>query len=291
MANARSIKSRIKSAKNIAQITKAMEMVSASKMRRAQERVSASAPYAQKIEEILHTLAGLTKHARHPLLHRTHHQKHALVVVISPDKGLAGALNANLFREITHVERDLKSRGSEASYLSVGKKGAHFLRYTRRTIYAAFDTFGDKPQYSVIQPIVQLIIDGFIEGKFDSVYVVYSKFISTLVQKSLTLHLLPLSLEHLPDAHKTHAHASAVPIFEPSSEEILDWLLPYYIEQVVFQCLLQSIASEHSARMIAMKNATDNARDIGKTLQLQYNSARQAAITQQIAEISSATMI
>ncbi len=287
MAQARAIKSRIKSAKNIAQITKAMEMVSAAKMKKAQDKVRQSEPYASKLRQILLTLSGLVKNAQHPLLDKRENPKKALVIVISSDKGLAGALNSNVYRETTALSKTLAQDKIQMDYLAIGKRSAQFLRYTRKNIVAVFDGFGDKIQYSQITPVAQMVISEFIEKKYDLIYVVYPKFISTLSQKSQRIQLLPIALEQIDQA----ATYSQVPVFEPSSEDILNWLLPYYVEQLLYQFLLQSNASEHSARMIAMKNATDNAKDVRKSLELEYNSARQAQITQQIAEIASATMV
>ncbi|MDQ3099351.1 MAG: ATP synthase F1 subunit gamma [bacterium] len=289
MAQARAIKSRIKSAKNIAQITKAMEMVSAAKMKKAQDRVRQSEPYATKLRQILRTLAGLVKNAQHPLLNKNASPKNALIVVISSDKGLSGALNSNVYRETGTLLRQLTLQGVETEFIAIGKRSSQFLRYTRRKIAAVFDGLGDKVQYGMITPIVHLIIEGFIEKKYDAIYVIYPRFVSTLVQKTERIQLLPISLEE--SDKKAHNTAGQVPVFEPSSEAILNWLLPYYVEQQMYQFVLQSSASEHSARMIAMKNATDNAKDVRKSLELEYNSARQAQITQQIAEIASATMV
>ncbi len=292
MAQARAIKSRIKSAKNIAQITKAMEMVSASKMKKAQDRVHQSEAYATKLQQMLRTLSTLVQNAQHPLLYKNPNPQKALIVVISSDKGLAGALNSNVYRESSAVVRKLKAMNGamEIEYIAVGKRSLQFLRYTRRNIVAAFDGLGDKAHFGLIQPIVQLIIDGFIAKKYDLIYVVYPRFVSTLTQKAEHVQLLPVALElHAEDSPSPHA--TQVPVFEPSSEAILNWLLPYYVEQQVYQFVLQSSASEHSARMIAMKNATDNAKEVRKSLELEYNSARQAQITQQIAEIASATMV
>jgi F-type H+-transporting ATPase subunit gamma len=288
MAQARAIKSRIKSAKNIAQITKAMEMVSAAKMKKAQDRVRQSEPYATKLRQILRTLSSLVKNAQHPLLYTNPAPKKALIVVISSDKGLAGALNSNVYRESSGLLRELTALGITTEFIAIGKRSAQFLRYTRRTITAVFDGLGDKVHFGMITPIVHLIIERFTDKKYDLIYIVYPRFVSTLVQKAERIQLLPLTLDPNDESMTV---INQVPVFEPSSEAILNWLLPYYVEQQLYQFVLQSSASEHSARMIAMKNATDNAKDVRKSLELEYNSARQAQITQQIAEIASATMV
>ncbi|MDQ3239380.1 MAG: ATP synthase F1 subunit gamma, partial [bacterium] len=202
------------------------------------------------------------------------------------DKGLAGALNSNVIREMVRQVKQFSN--VQIEYIAVGKKGRDFLRYTRREIVAIFDSIGDKPQYLATLPISGMVIDGFSMKEYDAVYVAYSHYVSTLVQKPVMKKLLPVELDITEDK-KTKVNQ--VPLFEPSAEVILERLLPYYIEQTIYMAVLDSNASEHSARMMAMKNATDNAKEVQKSLQLQYNNARQAQITQQIAEIASATMI
>jgi F-type H+-transporting ATPase subunit gamma len=289
--NAREIKSRIKSAKNIAQITKAMEMVSAAKMRKAQSRLGQSEAYAHKLADMMHTLSGLIDASAHPLLSVNAEAKKVLVIAVTSNKGLAGALNSNTFREIGHLAKKMSAEKMEIEYVAIGKKARDFLRYTRRQIVAVFDSMGEVTNYTQIQPIAKLVIDSFLSAEYSQVYVIYPKFISTLVQKSVVHQLLPVSLPKPKTDEERTTELRAKALFEPSSEELLEKLLPYYIEQELYQFTLQLGASEHSARMIAMKNATDNAKDIRKELTLEYNSARQAQITQQIAEIASATMI
>ncbi len=285
--NLRLIKTRIKSAKNIAQITKAMEMVSAAKMKKAQARLGDSVAYAEKLHEMMQTLASFVDSSQHPLLYAADNVKSALVVVMSSNKGLAGALNANVFRETGKLTREMATKNMRVDYVSIGRKARDFLRYSKRNLVGVFDGFGDTPHYTQIQPIASFVIDAFLKREYDVIYFVYPKFVTTLTQKPLVHTLLPVALP------KSSAHDKAVakPVFEPASEVLLDKLLPYYVEQELFQFILQSNASEHSARMIAMKNATDNAKDVRKELTLEFNTARQAQITQQIAEIASATMI
>lgn len=285
--NARLIKSRIKSAKNIAQITKAMEMVSAAKMKKAQVRLGDSVAYAEKLHEMMQTLATFIDSSQHPLLYVNPNPQKTLVVLMTSNKGLAGALNANVLRESGRLAKELSAQGMSVDYVSIGRKGRDYLRYTRRTIVGVFDGFGDTPHYAQIQPIARFIIDSFIKREYDLIYFIYPKFISTLNQKPIVHTMLPVAI---PSGTKSK-EATQKPLFEPASEVLLERLLPYYVEQELFQFILQANASEHSARMIAMKNATDNAKDIRKELLLEFNSARQAQITQQIAEIASATMI
>jgi F-type H+-transporting ATPase subunit gamma len=287
MANDRAIKSRIKSAKNIAQITKAMEMVSAAKMKKAQAKLGSSMAYAEKLHEMMQTLSSFIDASQHPLLYVNNNPKSALIVVMTSNKGLSGALNSNVLRESSRMAREMSAKGMKVEFVSIGKKGRDFLRYTRRTIVGVFDGFGDTPKYTQVQPIAQFVIDAFLKREYDVIYFVYPKFISTLVQHATVHTMLPVAL---PSEEKS-SEARQKPLFEPESEILLERLLPYYVEQELFQFILQSNASEHSARMIAMKNATDNAKEVRKDLTLEYNRARQAQITQQIAEIASATMI
>lgn len=285
--NARLIKSRIKSAKNIAQITKAMEMVSAAKMRKAQARLGDSMAYAEKLHEMMQTLSSFIDSTQHPLLYVNPNPQNVLIVLMTSNKGLAGALNANVLREGSKLARELTEKGMKVDYVSIGRKARDFLRFSRRNIVAVFDGFGDTPHYTQIQPIARFIIDSFVSHEYDVIYFVYPKFITTLNQKPEVHTMLPVAV---PTVEKTK-EATQKPLFEPASEVLLERLLPYYVEQELFQFVLQSNASEHSARMIAMKNATDNAKEVRKELTLEFNTARQAQITQQIAEIASATMI
>ena len=285
--NAREIKLWIKSAKNIAQITKAMEMVSAAKMKKAQARLGDSAPYAMKLHEMISTLASFIGSSNHPLLYVNPHPQNAMIVLMTSNRGLCGALNGNIFRESYKLAQSLTQRGLHVAYTAIGRKGRDFLKYTRRNIVGIFDGFGDTPRYRDIQPISHFIIDAFLSHSYDEIYFVYPQFVSTLTQHAVVHRLLPVLL---PDSSFSQA-TTQKPIFEPGSDELLHHLLPYYVEQELFHFILQSNASEHSARMIAMKNAHDNATEVRKELTLAFNSARQAQITQQIAEIASATMV
>ena len=294
-AGVQKLKSRIKSAKNIAQITKAMEMVSASKMRKAQERAVQSKPYAQALSDMLSMIGTRSNSdsSSHPLLGKRKEVKKALVALFTSDKGLAGAFHANLFRYLSKFERKLLDRGIPVHYVAYGKKGRDFLRYTKRSMYAVFETVGDKPATKGLRPLVTYITEEFVSGRADEVYLVYSEFTSTLVQKATHRQLLPFSLAGLSVSKgksQVGSDVKLIPLFEPNQDTLLGTLLPYAVEYMVYESLLQNLASEHSARMIAMKNANENAREIGSDLLLMFNQIRQATITQQIAEISSASM-
>lgn len=290
-AGAQKLKSRIKSAKNIAQITKAMEMVSAAKMRKAQERAVQSKPYANALTEMLQMIGARSGHDRlsHPLMQSRKNPQKALVVVFSSDKGLAGAFHANLFRQLSKFERTILDRDIPVHYVAYGKKGRDFLRYTKRSIDAVFETTGDKPTTKSLRPLVTYITEEFTSGRVDEVHLVFSEFVSTLVQKASHQKLLPFALNSS-DSVVVNKESQMVPLFEPDQTTLLQTLLPFAIEYMVYKTVLQNLASEHSARMIAMKNAHDNAKEIGADLLLMFNQIRQATITQQIAEISSASM-
>ncbi len=280
MANLKVIRRRIKTARNISQITKAMEMVAASKMRRAQIQALASRPYAGKIYETIAYLGAKIKKENHPLLQKREIKKKA-VVVISPDKGLCGGLNTNLFRSLRRLTGEEFSR---IQFITVGKKARDYILRNRGTLLAEFTGFSRGLTSSDVQPIVKLLADGFREGQFDQVSLYYMHFENTLSQKPTALNLLPIVGLETPAGLKT---TPADYLLEPGAEAIFEWLLPYYLEMILYQSILEALASEQSARMVAMKNATDNAADIVFELNLNYNKVRQQIITNEIAEIAS----
>lgn len=291
MANTQSLKRRIKTAGNIRQITKAMEMVSASKMRRAQSQALASRPYAVKLQETLQTIAALSGDSTHPLL-TPHEGGRDMIVLISTDKSLAGSLNTNLFRGV----QDLRSKGQlpkDASFIIVGQKARHFVLGNQDSLYAEFTNLPDPIRYQDALPIAEMVIQGFLDHEFHSVTLVYMDFVSTLVQRLATQQLLPIPTTWQ-DTIKTPDEAlelNSTYVFEPSAAEILDWLLPYYVELAIYHSLLESKASEHSARMVAMKNASENAGEIINDLTLTYNKMRQAGITSELLDNTTASLI
>lgn len=290
MANSRLIKRRIKSAQNIAKITKAMEMVSASKMRRAQEQAQASQPYANKLHSVLHTIATFTDPSLHPLL-QDHPSGRPVLVVVSTDRGLLGPLNANLFRAVSEFVEDRP----DFTTIVIGRKAQEFVSRMGWHITASFENLPEKISFGDTLPVAQMIRDGFLGDDFSSVHVLHMEFVNTLTQRPQVTELLPLRQEELvenekelPASDKT-THVGQIQQdyqFEPSAKEILDWLLPYYVEVEIYQILLDARASEHSARMIAMQNASNNANEVVGSLQLEYNKTRQAAITQELIEIT-----
>ncbi|HCG03527.1 MAG TPA: ATP synthase F1 subunit gamma [Chloroflexi bacterium] len=279
MATRREIKRRIKSTRSMAQITKAMQMVSAAKMRRAQQRVQQSRPYAEQLRGIVADVGGRPGVQAHPLLAQRD-VKAIEIVTISPDGGLAGGLVTNLNRETTRTKN--KHEGNPR-IVAVGKKGRDFAVRSHFDLISEFTKLGDAPGADKVGPVAQQVLDDFQEGKADIVYLVYTKFISTLRQRPQTEQLLPV----VPP--EKDENISGNWDFEPDNpEEVLSLLLPRYVEFSIYQALLESLASEHSARMIAMSNATENALDLIKDLSLLANKARQAEITKEIAEISGA---
>ncbi|MEY2487780.1 MAG: F-type H+-transporting ATPase subunit gamma [Verrucomicrobiota bacterium] len=288
MANTQDIRRRIKSIRNTSQITKALQMVAASKMRKAQNLALSGRPYASLMNRVLVSLQQRTDSKLHPLL-QVREVKKELVVVISTDKGLAGALNTNLFREVTKFEN------SKTTYVVSGGKARQFLVRTRRELSADFP-LKDAPAFTDTKEISKFCVDKFLSGEVDKVSVLYTHFINTINQKPVVRTLLPISRFDLPQPGLPDPASEKSPdpmigyIFEPTPEGVLDIMLPYYLHYELFQMVLDARASEHSSRMVAMKNATDNAKQFIKDLTLEYNKMRQASITTELLEISTAQM-
>jgi F-type H+-transporting ATPase subunit gamma len=298
MANLRDIRRRIKSVKNTSQITKAMQMVAATKMRRAQQSAIALRPYSDRLDELTANLYANIGPAEvsHPLLQKRSGGKTG-VIVLTTEKGLCGPLNTNLLRDV------LKNDSPDKVYISVGKKGRQVLVRLKKNLLADFE-LKDTPTLAECKAISRLVLDKFKEGAFDSVEIYYNHFVNTLSQVATRFPLIPIGAEHLAKAksrgaalrtERENVNADGKPAgpqlvynFEPDAAELLGQLLPYYIHLLLYDKVLESRASEHSARMVAMKAATDNAKQLVKDLTLEYNKARQAAITNEILEISSA---
>ena len=283
MANTKEIRRRIKSIRNTAQITKAMQMVAASKMRRAQQQALAGRPYATVMNKVFVSLQKRTDPQLHPLL-QVREVKKELVIVISTDKGLAGALNTNLLREAARF--DLAKTG----YVVAGRKARQFLIRTKRELLADFE-LKDAPTFVETKPIANFVIEKFLKAEVDKVSVLFTHFINTINQRPVVETLLPISAFDLPKGEVEEGSDPLLGyIFEPKPEAVLDSMLPYYIQYQVFQNILDARASEHSARMVAMKNATDNALQFIKDLTLEYNKMRQESITTELLEIATAQM-
>ncbi len=285
MANLRDIRRRIKSVKNTAQITKAMQMVAASKMRKAQQAAINGRDYAQLMNRVIVSLRDTVDPTTHPLLDRRE-VKHELVLLFSTDKGLCGGLNTNLFREAMEFNPET------TSFVSVGRKGTQFLARMNRKMLADFP-LRDHPNFLETKSISKFCMEKFLDGTVDKVTVLFPMFVNTLSQVPKAMPLLPLT--SLEEIGLTNEYGSAKGLdggilFEPGTESVLDSILPAYIHFGVYQTLLGTRASEQSARMVAMKSATDNAKNLVKDLTLEYNKARQASITNEILEISTAQL-
>ena len=288
MATLREIRRRIKSVKSTAQITKAMELVAASKMRRAQERVLSSRPYAEKMHSVLGDLSTNTRTtgaSLHPLLAR-HQTGKVCLVLLTSDRGLCGSFNTNLIRHALEFVVRHRDEGEDVVLVTVGKRGRNAMVRFGANVIAEFTDLTDKPTIVDIAPIVRLLIDDYTQGVFRSVYLAYSQFISTMTQRPVMIPVLPIEEEYLTGGHGENSPQTVDYIFEPNASAILDALLPRYVEVQMYQALLESIASEQSARMVAMRNATDNAEDIVNYLTLTYNKARQASITRELIDIA-----
>jgi F-type H+-transporting ATPase subunit gamma len=290
MANQRQIKRRISTAKNISQITKAMEMVSASKMKKAQSQALAARPYTRALQSSLQKVVKNQDSTIHPLLTRHYQGKHVLLI-ISTDKGLVGGLNNHLFKEGLEWLKQHKN----SLLIPVGKKAVRFCQLTGGTIHAQFTELPEYLTTSDIAPITTLINDGYLKKEFQTVSILYMDFINTLSQKPMTTQLLPLAQISKDQKSKTDPlqispSINREYIFEPSAQKILGELLPYYVENTLYQTLLEAKASEHSSRMVAMKNASENAAELMKELKLLYNKTRQANITSELIDLSTASL-
>lgn len=277
MANTRDLRRRIRSVKNTQQITKAMKMVAAAKLRRAQERVTLARPYAAKLEEVIGSIAKAGG-ARHPMLQKRTVKKIGYVV-IAADRGLAGSFNAQVVRQAINEVRG-KSK-DEYVIFAIGRKSRDFFAKRDYPLIGEITGLSDFPTFSDIKRVTEAVVKMYEEGTFDEVYLIYNKFNSAISQTPITKQILPLQDVGGEEA----AGLSASYIYEPSAEEVLEKLLPKYAETLIYSALLESKASEHGARMTAMGNATDNASEMIATLTLSLNRARQAAITTQITEI------
>jgi F-type H+-transporting ATPase subunit gamma len=281
MAGAKEIRSKISSIKNTQKITKAMEMVAASKMRKTQERMRASKPYATKIYDVVKHIARANSEYRHPFM-TVRDIKRVGIIVVTSDRGLCGGLNANLLRETLATMRPWHAEGKEVDLCVVGRKGQAFFRRVGGRVIGSVDQLGDTPGVQDLIGVVKIMIDAFNNGEIDALHVVYNVFVNTMTQRPLVKQLLPLPVAE--EDTKILGHHWDY-IYEPDAKELLDELLERYIELQVYQAVVENIACEQAAKMIAMKSATDNAGDLIKEFQLAYNKARQAAITQELAEI------
>lgn len=279
MASGKEIRNKIKSIKSTQKITRAMEMVATSKMRKANERVRAARPYAEKMRNVISHLAHAHPEYKHPFLF-DREVKRVGFIVISSDRGLAGGLNSNLFKATVLAMREWSGRNIAIDLTTVGAKGAAFFKRLRGNIVAQVSQLGDSPAIIDLIGTIKVMLDAYNNSQIDRLFVVYNEFVNTVTQRPNVQQLLPLVPDDSPELDHHWDY-----LYEPEAKEVLDQLLARYIESLVYQGVLENIASEQAARMVAMKNASDNAGDIIGDLQLAYNKARQAAITQELSEI------
>jgi F-type H+-transporting ATPase subunit gamma len=279
MANAKEIRTQIKSIRNTAKITKAMEMVAAAKMRKAQDRMAASRPYAEQIRTVIGHLMQARPDYRHPFM-QEREAKRVGFIIVSTDRGLCGGLNANLFRRTLRELREWQDKGVEVEVCLIGRKAAQFFRRLNVNVVASLQDLGDIPRVQDLVGAIQVMLNGYSDGTLDRLFLVHNVFVNTMSQKPEVVTLLPAQTE---DAEELQKHWDY--IYEPSSTELVEEVLTRYIESQVYRGAVENVACEMAARMVAMKSATDNAGKLIDGLQLAYNKARQAAITQELAEI------
>jgi F-type H+-transporting ATPase subunit gamma len=284
MAGSREIRTKIKSVQNTRKITKAMEMVAASKMRKAQERMRHARPYGDKIRTIAAHLAYANPEYRHPFLIKREGAKDVGAIVITSDKGLCGGLNTNLLRLTLNKAREWQGEGRGVQFCAIGNKGFGFLQRFGGNIVSHLTAIGDTPHMERLVGPVKVMIDAFAEGKIGTLYIVYTRFINTMKQEPVIEQLLPLPADRLRE-DKAATRKNWDYLYEPDARAVLDQLLTRYVEQIIYQSVAENIASEQSARMVAMKSASDNASSVIDDLTLIYNKTRQAAITKELSEI------
>jgi F-type H+-transporting ATPase subunit gamma len=280
MAGGREIKTKIKSVQNTRKVTRALEMVSASKIRKAQDRMKASRPYARAMRQVIGHLAQANSEFQHPYLVERKDVRRVGYVIVSSDRGLAGGLNNNLFRKLLGEFRQWQDRGIEVDVVTIGQKASVFFRRIKVGMLASVTHLGDTPQVEQLVGVVKTMLDAYDEGRVDKVFLCYNDFVNTMTQRAAFDQLLPL-----PASETTVSHHDWDYIYEPDAAAVLEHVLTRYIESLVYQAVMENVASEHAARMVAMKAASDNATKLIDTLNLVYNKARQAAITQEISEI------
>ncbi len=280
MAGGREIKTKIKSVQNTRKVTRALEMVSASKIRKAQDRMKASRPYARLMKQLISHIGQANSEFTHPFLASRETVRRVGYIIVSSDRGLAGGLNSQLFRRILADMRQWQEKGVEIDLVTIGQKSTAFFRRLRVNLLGSVTHLGERPQIEQLIGIMTTMLDGYSEQRVDRVFLCYNDFINTMSQKPTVDQLLPLpATDPLEASHEWDY------IYEPDAETVLNQVLTRYVESLVYQAVLENLASEHAARMVAMKSASDNASKLIDTLNLVYNKARQAAITQEISEI------
>ena len=280
MAAGKEIRNKIKSVENTKKITKAMEMVAASKMHKAQDRMRAARPYAEKVGNIAANLSKANPEYRHPFMVSHADAKTAGFVVVTTDKGLCGGLNTNLLRATTSKLKEIEQAGQKAEVVAIGNKGLGFMQRLGATVVSQVTQLGDRPQMDKLIGAVKVMLDGYTTDRFDRLMLAYTRFINTMKQEPVVEQLLPLSGERLGAPETVWDY-----IYEPEARAVLDQVMTRYIEALIYQAVSENMASEQSARMVAMKAASDNAGNVIGELKLVYNKTRQAAITKELSEI------
>ena len=284
MASLKEIRAKVASIKSTQKITRAMQMVAASKMRRAQERMQLGRPYADSMRRVVSHLVKASPDYKHPYLVPRAVNRVGYIVV-SSDRGLAGGLNINLFKRLMQHVKQQKSQAVETRFAVIGQKGVSFFKTFGGTVIAAETHYGDNPSFEQLSVPVQVMLDAYNRGEIDEIYLVYNEFVNAMTQNPSVQRLVPIAAESLVDETMENREHSWDYIYEPTTKELLDGLMGRYVESIVYQGVVENIASEQSARMVAMKAATDNAGNLINELQLVYNKLRQAAITREISEI------
>jgi F-type H+-transporting ATPase subunit gamma len=280
MAGGREIKTKIKSVQNTRKVTRALEMVSASKIRKAQDRMKGSRPYARLMRQVIGHIAKANSEYVHPFLVERAQVKRIGYIIVSTDRGLCGGLNSVLFRRILADMREWQGKGVEVDVVCVGQKATAFFRRLKVNLLGSVTHLGEKPELEKLVGVIKVMLDGYASGQLDRVFLSYNDFVNTMTQKPRQDQLLPL-----PPSEALESKHDWDYLYEPDAQAVLDHVLTRYIESLVYQATLENLASEHAARMVAMKSASDNATKLIGTLNLVYNKARQAAITQEISEI------
>lgn len=287
MAAGKELRTKIKSVENTKKITKAMEMISVSKMRKAQERMRAARPYSTKIRDIATNLGAANPEYVHSFM-KTNDAKKVGLIVVTTDKGLCGGLNTNLLRQVTGKLRETQAAGQTVQAVAIGSKGLGFLNRVGAQVVSHVTHLGDRPHLDKLIGPVKVLLDAYAKGEISAVHLCYNKFVSTMKQEPVVEQLLPLSAAKMEAESKAEGSNHAWDyIYEPDAQTVIDELLVRYVEALVFQALAENMASEHAARMVAMKAATDNAGNVIAELKLVYNKTRQAAITKELSEIVS----
>ena len=282
MAAGKEIRGKIKSVENTKKITKAMEMVAASKMRKAQDRMRMARPFSEKVRQIAANLSRANPEYKHPFMVANDDAQVAGMIVVSTDKGLCGGLNTNVLRVVTNQFKDLQAKGQTAEAVAIGNKGLGFLNRIGAKVVSHVTGLGDTPHLEKLIGPVKVLLDAYAEGRINAVYLCYTKFINTMKQEAVIQQLLPLTAQDLESGDAGHDWDY---LYEPDAQTVIDELLVRYVESQVYQAVAENMASEQSARMVAMKAATDNAGSVINELKLVYNKTRQAGITKELSEI------